>query len=65
MSPDRAVQRTQFFDAYRSYVINYNLGQDMVKRYIEAQGGTPDQPAKRWALFTHLISTPQVPSLLT
>ena len=65
MSPDRAVQRTQFFDAYRSYVINYNLGQDMVKRYIEAQGGTPDQPAQRWALFTHLISTPQVPSLLT
>jgi hypothetical protein len=64
MSPDRAMQRTQFFDAYRSYVINYNLGQDMVKRYIEAQGGTPDQPSKRWALFTHLISTPQVPSLL-
>jgi hypothetical protein len=64
MSPDRAMQRTQFFDAYRSYVINYNLGQDMVKRYIVAQGGTPDQPSKRWALFTHLISTPQVPSLL-
>jgi len=64
MSPDRAMQRTQFFDAYRSYVINYNLGQDMVKRYIEAQGGTTDRPSKRWALFTHLISTPQVPSLL-
>lgn len=64
MSPDRAMQRTQFFDAYRSYVINYNLGQDMVRRYIESHGGTPDQPAKRWALFIHLISTPQVPSLL-
>jgi hypothetical protein len=64
MSPDRAMQRTQFFDAYRSYVINYNLGQDMVRRYVEAQGGTSDRPSQRWALFTHLISTPQVPSLL-
>jgi hypothetical protein len=64
MSPDRAMQRTQFFDAYRSYVINYNLGQDMVKRHVESQGGTPDRPSRRWALFTHLISTPRVPSVL-
>ena len=40
-SPPRAEQRVRFIDQYRSYVINYNLGKDMVKRYIEAQGGTP------------------------
>ena len=37
--PEKAAQRTRFFDSYRSYVINYNLGKDLVKAYIEAQGG--------------------------
>jgi hypothetical protein len=62
MPKDRAEQRTKFFDQYRSYVINYNLGQDMVKRFIEGRGGTPSKPRRRWELFTELISTPQVPS---
>lgn len=62
MSPDRAQQRTRFFDAYRSYVINYNLGQDLVKNYIERRGGTPDQPRKRWEEFRKLISSPRLPS---
>ena len=35
MPKDRAEQRTRFFDQYRSYVINYNLGQDLVAAYIE------------------------------
>ena len=29
----------RFFDQYRSYVINYNLGKDLVRRYIESRGG--------------------------
>ncbi len=44
MPHDRATQRVRFFDQYRSYVINYNLGKDMVRRYIESRGGTPDKP---------------------
>lgn len=64
MPKERAEQRTRFFDQYRSYVINYNLGQDMVKRYIEGQGGTPAKPERRWELFGELISTPRVPSAL-
>ena len=39
MSPARAEQRTRFIDDYRSYVINYNLGKDLVKQYVEARGG--------------------------
>ena len=35
-----APQRTHFFDTYRSYVINYNLGKDLVRAYIEKHGGT-------------------------
>ncbi len=56
---DRAKQRTEFFDAYRSYVINYNLGKDMVRDYIEH--GTKD-PAARWAKFEHMLSTPMLPA---
>jgi hypothetical protein len=65
MSPERAMQRTRFFDQYRSYVINYNLGQDLVKAYIESQGGTADKPEKRWEEFGKLLSSPRLPSGLT
>jgi hypothetical protein len=62
MPRDRAAQRVRFFDQYRSYVINYNLGKDMARRYIESRGGTPDSPAKRWDEFEKLISSPRLPS---
>jgi hypothetical protein len=62
MAHDRAVQRVKFFDQYRSYVINYNLGKDMVRRYIESHGGAPDEPARRWDEFKKLISSPRLPS---
>ena len=65
MSPERAKQRVRFIDTYRSYVINYNLGQDLVKNYIESRGGTADRPAKRWEEFRLLISSPRLPSGLT
>jgi hypothetical protein len=62
MSAERALQRTKFFDKYRSYVINYNLGQDMVKRYIESAGGGVRKPEVRWKIFHELISSPRLPS---
>jgi hypothetical protein len=62
MSPARAEQRTRFFDEYRSYVINYNLGKDLVKEYIEARGGTDTDPAKRWKEFLALLGSPRLPS---
>jgi hypothetical protein len=62
MSPERAQQRTRFFDQYRSYVINYNLGLDLVRQYIERRGGTHKKPAKRWEEFTKLLSSPRLPS---
>jgi hypothetical protein len=63
-SPVRAQQRVRFIDQYRSYVINYNLGKDMVRRYIESQGGTADKPAERWKVFEKLLSSPRLPSSL-
>jgi hypothetical protein len=59
-APARAEQRIKFFDQYRSYVINYNFGQDLVKQYIERRGG--DDPAKRWEEFEKLLASPRLPS---
>ncbi|MDP4174431.1 MAG: hypothetical protein Q8933_10710 [Bacteroidota bacterium] len=61
---DRAERSLRFIEHYRSYVINYNLGQDIVKNYIERNGGTENDNDKRWELFRYLISTPQTPSEL-
>jgi hypothetical protein len=61
-APERAAQRVRFFDRYRSYVINYNLGRDLVRRHIEALGGHADRPERRWRLFAALISSPRLPS---
>lgn len=64
MEPKRAQQRVRFVDQYRSYVINYNLGEEMVRRYIEKRGGTEAQPEKRWQIFEELLSSPRLPSAL-
>jgi hypothetical protein len=64
MSPDRAEQRTHFFDKYRSYVINYNLGQDLVQQAVERRGGTVENPERRWELFGEMLSSPRIPSTL-
>ena len=62
MSKDRAAQRVRFFDQYRSYVINYNLGKDLVRRFIERQAGAGASDARRWAEFEKLLSSPRLPS---
>ncbi len=64
MSQERAQQRLLFFDRNRSYVINYNLGQDLVKGHLAALGGPGEDPAARWRAFAELLSTPCVPSEL-
>lgn len=61
MAPDRAKQRVRFIDQYRSYVINYNLGEDLVGKHIESRGGTNDRPEVRWKEFENLISSPRLP----
>lgn len=62
MEPPRAQQRVKFIQRYRSYVINYNLGEDMVRRYIEKRSGT--DPGKRWSEFGKLLASPRLPSSL-
>ena len=60
----QAAQRLRFIETYRSYVINYNLGEQRVRDWVNLQGGTADQPARRWAVFLELISSPRLPRAL-
>jgi hypothetical protein len=63
MSPRaRAEQRVKFFDQYRSYVINYNLGKDLVKAFIEQRVGNSQSPQRKWQEFAALLSSPRLPS---
>jgi hypothetical protein len=57
MSPDRAKKRVKFIDQYRSYVLNYNLGQDLVRAYVERQSRSSD----RWRAFKDLLASPRLP----
>jgi hypothetical protein len=61
-SPKSAEQRTHFFDTYRSYVINYNLGKDLVRQFVESRGGVASVPARRWDEFVRLLASPRLPS---
>jgi hypothetical protein len=60
MEPARARQRVRFIDTYRSYVINYNLGEDLVRAYVERLGGNDE--ARRWEVFGELLASPRLPS---
>ena len=56
--PDKAAQQTKFYDGYRSYVINYNVGKDLVKNYVEREG---NDEATRWKAFEKILSSPRLP----
>jgi hypothetical protein len=58
----RAEQRVKFFDQYRSYVINYNLGKDLVKAFVERRVGDDGSPRRKWTEFAQLLSSPRLPS---
>jgi hypothetical protein len=61
-SRERAEQQVRFIERNGSYVINYNLGKDLVGKYVAAHGRTADQ---RWEVFGELLSYPRLPSQLT
>jgi hypothetical protein len=58
LSPARAEQQVKFTDHYRSYVINYGWGKELVKGYIER--GAPDK-AERWRRMEKILSEPVLP----
>ena len=58
----RAEQRVKFIDQYRSYVINYNLGKDLIRAYLTRKSGNGASVPKQWAEFAALLSSPRLPS---
>jgi hypothetical protein len=63
-SEQSARQRVEFFDQYRSYMVNYSYGEELVRAYVEAQGGAEAGSDGQWRAFVRLLSTPRVPSAL-
>ncbi len=59
LSPARAEQSVAFTDHYRSYVINYGWGKDLVRDYIE-RGGADIKT--RWTRMEKILSEPTLPS---
>jgi hypothetical protein len=64
LNDETAKKSIRFIDANRSYIINYNYGQELVANYIESRGGTSSAPDKRWELFSWLLSNPVTPQQL-
>ena len=59
LSPARADQNLRFTEHYRSYVINYATGEDVVRAYVERAG--PDAQA-RWAAYEGILNQPTIPA---
>jgi len=61
-TPEKAEKSISFYDNYRSYVINYNYGKDLVAAYVTAGEADTEE---RWQRFIQLLSSPLSPSDLT
>ena len=55
---EQAERSLSFIETYRSYVINYNLGEDLVRAYVERDTTTL---VERWQKFEQLLSHPVLP----
>jgi hypothetical protein len=51
-----------FVEKYRSYVVTYTTGRQLVRDYISKHSDPGNDLARRWQLFYTLLSTPQTPS---
>lgn len=59
VSQPRAEQSVRFTEQYRSYVINYGLGEAMVRAYVER--GRPSRD-EMWRRMERIVSEPTLPS---
>ena len=55
----RAEQGLAFTEQYRSYIVNYGPGEDLVRDYVESSG---DSEAARWAAYERILSEPTLPT---
>jgi hypothetical protein len=60
---DVAEQSLSFDRDYRSYVMNYSVGRDLVAGYVDRHGGQDIKA--RWSAYEHILFTPVLPADLT
>jgi hypothetical protein len=60
--PERAAKSVDFLEKNRAYVINYDVGQDLVRSFMEKRGAPLSNPKKAWREFEALLSSPRLPS---
>jgi hypothetical protein len=53
ISQEKAKQSIRFIEQYRAYVLNYNLGKDVVSQYIDSQS---TNESNRWQAFERLLT---------
>ena len=61
-TPEQAEKSLQFTETYRSYVINYTLGEEIVRAYVERKAGAGATWERKWQVFYELLTTPRVAS---
>ena len=61
MSRERAERTVAFSEQYRSYVINYSTGEDVVRAYIERAGSSAEA---RWRAYEDILNQPTLPEHL-
>ncbi len=60
-TPALAARRIDFIDTYRAYVINYNIGRDLVAAYVERATATDADP---WDAFEAVLISPDALGVL-
>ena len=58
-TPSASAKTVRFIRDYRAYVINYNLGRDLVADWVARTGGAGQEG--RWRMFGALLSSPMLP----
>ncbi len=55
---ESAKKLIEFIKRYRTYIVNYSAGYDLIKFLIESK----NSETEKWKLFNEIISTPVIPS---
>lgn len=61
-TPEEAAKFLRFAEGYRSYVVNYDHGEELVAGWLRDQAG--EDAGARWRAFVDLLGSPRLPSSL-
>jgi len=62
MDKDGAERMIDFYDRYRAYNITYNVGEELVRKYVEHSGEKDTAHQDRWDRYTSIILNSMTPS---